>query len=192
MNLPEDTTEPKQGTPWNWCQRCNQLVDADDVFDGSEVKCLKCGREFICVAFRGGTWALSAAIDSPPAPAPADDGLARCSAIVDGERCGGHPDCTEETSNAGGAPVCAIDCHECGATVEHPDPATARAMWQKCMGASAVERFVNHKRYAGISSHRMPDGRHWVASTAHGESYPGETAEEAALAALAALKPVSP
>jgi len=43
---------------WNWCDHCRQLVDADDVHDGSEVKCLGCERVYVCTAFDGGEWRL--------------------------------------------------------------------------------------------------------------------------------------
>lgn len=44
--------------PWNWCYRCHQPVDADDVYDGTEVTCFGCGRGFICVAYLDGSWSL--------------------------------------------------------------------------------------------------------------------------------------
>lgn len=43
-------------TPWNWCPTCEQSVDADDVFDGSEVRCFGCDRFYTCVQYVGGSW----------------------------------------------------------------------------------------------------------------------------------------
>ena len=43
---------------WNWCRWCKQLVDADDVHDGSEVKCIGCGRWFVVVTYQDGTASL--------------------------------------------------------------------------------------------------------------------------------------
>lgn len=46
-------------TAWNWCPHCKQLVDADDVHDGSEVRCLGCDRWYVCVSFGDGAhWEL--------------------------------------------------------------------------------------------------------------------------------------
>ena len=38
--------------PWNWCSECDNPVDADDIFDGTEVKCASCGQRYVCVAFK--------------------------------------------------------------------------------------------------------------------------------------------
>jgi hypothetical protein len=39
--------------PWNWCPHCKQPVDADDVFDGTEVRCVGCDRIYMCCAATG-------------------------------------------------------------------------------------------------------------------------------------------
>lgn len=46
-----DTPGIERKRPWNWCHKCRQQVDADDIFDGSEVDCPGCGRTFMCVAY---------------------------------------------------------------------------------------------------------------------------------------------
>jgi hypothetical protein len=48
----------KTKPPWNWCPHCKQTVDADDVRDGTEVRCLGCDRVYVCVAYTDGTWGL--------------------------------------------------------------------------------------------------------------------------------------
>jgi hypothetical protein len=53
---------------WNWCHHCRQLVDADDIRDGSEVRCLGCRRTFVCVACTDGSWVLD---EVQPEPTPA-------------------------------------------------------------------------------------------------------------------------
>ena len=45
--------------PWNWCHYCRQLIDADDIHDGSEVRCFGCRRVFVCVSYAGGGWKLA-------------------------------------------------------------------------------------------------------------------------------------
>jgi len=54
-------------TSWNWCPKCEQLVDADDITDGSEVRCHGCNRVYTCVFYENGSWGLVSAED------PADD-----------------------------------------------------------------------------------------------------------------------
>lgn len=45
--------------PWNWCEFCEQLVDADDVHDGSEVLCHGCDRIYdVHSDAEGETWWL--------------------------------------------------------------------------------------------------------------------------------------
>lgn len=44
--------------PWNTCRECKQEVDCDDVHDGSEVRCLGCGRRFVVVEFEGPVFGL--------------------------------------------------------------------------------------------------------------------------------------
>lgn len=43
---------------WNWCTHCKQLVDADDIHDGSVVRCLGCNQTFVCVSYADGSWSL--------------------------------------------------------------------------------------------------------------------------------------
>ncbi len=52
---------------WNWCSFCEQLVDADDVHDGSEVRCIGCERWYVVVSYEEGPWQL-AEIYNPDAP----------------------------------------------------------------------------------------------------------------------------
>lgn len=50
---------PAPEKPWNWCQPCEQSVDiGDEVHDGGEVRCIGCGRAYVCVAFPGDEWML--------------------------------------------------------------------------------------------------------------------------------------
>lgn len=68
-NYPFPERSPGTPKPWNWCPHCEKLVDADDVSDGSEVRCLGCLRVFTCVSFTDGTWRL----DEPCPPKVAGD-----------------------------------------------------------------------------------------------------------------------
>ena len=43
---------------WNWCSYCDQAVDADDVFDGEEVRCYGCDRTYTCTYLSDGKWRL--------------------------------------------------------------------------------------------------------------------------------------
>lgn len=49
-----------QATPgaWNRCPRCRGLADADDVHDGSEVRCGDCGLDLVVVEIQGGGFTL--------------------------------------------------------------------------------------------------------------------------------------
>ena len=48
---------------WNWCLYCEQLVDADDVLDGTDVRCLGCNRQYTCVYYGDGVWGFTEVVD---------------------------------------------------------------------------------------------------------------------------------
>ena len=64
-------TAPDTSCAWNRCPKCGQLVDVDDGFDGSEVRCLACNAHLVWTAFMDDTWALVPATDDDEAD---DDG----------------------------------------------------------------------------------------------------------------------
>ena len=85
---------------WNTCPGCDQLVDADDVHDGSEVRCLGCQRWLVVVELCTDPpmWRLD------PVTSPAEEDSGPCSCGSYGE---GHVG-TKETHIAGEHPHCAF------------------------------------------------------------------------------------
>ena len=66
-------TNAASNCAWNVCPKCGQLVDTDDCFDGSEVRCLACNILLVCTAFTDETWALLIADDTDVDPADDTD-----------------------------------------------------------------------------------------------------------------------
>jgi len=50
---------------WNTCPSCKQYVDADEVFDGSEVRCWACQKWFLVDHLGGDDWRLRPIEDGP-------------------------------------------------------------------------------------------------------------------------------
>jgi hypothetical protein len=53
-------SDPERECPWNACEQCGEIVDVDDCFDGSLVRCLACDTEYEVVLCKDDSWMLIA------------------------------------------------------------------------------------------------------------------------------------